>query len=423
MRIGIISKEYFGFKSNTRGIPMNAHGGFGFLARKKAEALAAMGHEVHVFVPRFAYDGNNREPLDTGLNGVNLHFFRTLHNIFAENTILQRGLRGLALLNLGRGPLDAFLRENVDIFLSEDPFQPSLEIVKRRLPHMGIFQDPFDDIDYSLMREAEHDYLNGNLLEPRFVAEYTLRSMEREVSGTPYSRGRILNRTLGAYARSQSQHELFAEASFISEKLKAIFNLKAGPSVLRNPIDVPHTIPEKSDQPSVVWLARWDPQKRPEVALKTAKEMPEIQFYFIGTASGHPVLQKRQTEIRSHYVEFENIHILDFVSEEEKTRIMDRAWVLLNSSVREGLPISFLEAGAHGCSIVSSVDPDNYASRFGAFVRDGNFKDSISALISSEECFVLGRRAHEHMEKFHETGRVMEEHVKAMDRLLEQIPQ
>lgn len=418
LQIGIISKEYFGLKNANRMVPMNIHGGFGYVSRKKAEELTKLGHDVHVFVPRFAYDGNNRENLELEENGVNVHFFKTLYNGLSEGTLFEMARRTMFELGMDSGFRKALDDYPVDIYLSEDPSERSARVVREGHPHIGIFQDPFDDIDISILKRAEEDYIHGDYANPGFVTEHDLRSRGRERNGLYYTSGRNSNFRTGKYARSENPHSIFVPANFISEKMKTIFSLEFSPGTLFNPIDVDPLIPEKSSQPTVAWLARWDPQKRPDIALRVAREIPEVDFYFIGAASGLPALENRQKLLSKAYEKYKNIHIMNFISEEEKRNILSKSWIHLNTSVREGLPSSFLEAGAKGCAIVSSVNPDNYSSMFGSFVEKGEFSTALRDLIRSEECFEFGKLAHQHMLKFHQTPVVIREHIEAMNRLL-----
>ncbi len=422
MQIGMISKEYFGLKNASKMVPMNIHGGFGYVTRKKAEELVKMGHDVHIFVPRFAYDGNNKENMELEENGVKVHFFRTLYNGLSENTLTEMARRAMFEMGSDKGFREVLDNYPVDIYLSEDPSERSARIVKEGHPHIGIFQDPFDDIDIAVLKTAEEDYIHGDYSDPKFVTEHELRTRSRKRNGLYYTSGRNSNFRTGKYTRAGNSRSVFVPANFISEKMKKIYSLEFSPGTLLNPIEVEPTIPEKSPQPVVAWLARWDPQKRPDVALSVAREMPEVDFYFIGAASGLPSLEERQRLLAKAYAKYKHIHILNFISEEEKRRILAMSWVHLNTSVREGLPSSFLEAGAKGCAIVSSVDPDNYPSMFGSFVsRKEEFVPALRNLIRSEECFELGKKAHQHMLKFHQTSTVMQEHIGAMNRLLNEV--
>lgn len=61
LKIGFVCSEYFSYKEkNGKLVPTSAHGGFGFLTRTKAEFLAALGHEVHVFTYSSSFDYDRR---------------------------------------------------------------------------------------------------------------------------------------------------------------------------------------------------------------------------------------------------------------------------------------------------------------------------------------------------------------------------
>jgi len=54
LTIGILGHEYFGFKNSKTNEPISSHGGFRFLTKQKAEYLANIGINVHVFLPASA---------------------------------------------------------------------------------------------------------------------------------------------------------------------------------------------------------------------------------------------------------------------------------------------------------------------------------------------------------------------------------
>ena len=57
----------------------------------------------------------------------------------------------------------------------------------------------------------------------------------------------------------------------------------------------------------------------------------------------------------------------------------------MNTSYREGLPNSFLEAAAHGCAILASVNPDDFTRRFGAHAAHDDFESCLSQLLEDNE--------------------------------------
>ena len=417
IKIGIICSEYFGKTNHNR--PTNSHGGFGFLTRKKAEEYAKRGYEVHVFVPRYTYDGKNIPAANLELNNVHIHLFSTIHNDYSNSHIFR--FAGTKLNEIiGPAIFNFFVKKyDIDVFQIEDPFLPVMPIIVG-LKHITIFQDPFDTIDNEVMKLAWKDYLYGNIDNPQFITEIQLK--KRLPNQQYYSIGNesINHKLLKMAIQKENKDTVYSEAKFIAKKAKSIYNLGFEPEVLLNPVDVNrfNTI-HKSGTPSIVFLARWDAQKRPDIALKIAKEMPQFEFYFIGRASELKEYLIKQEQLRKVYKKYKNIHILDFIDEKEKQLLLQKSWILLNTSVREGLPISFLEAGANKMAIVSSVNPDGYTSRFGTFVEDGridSFKNAINQLTEAEKCFELGKKAYQFMLKNHKTEVVIKKHLDILNK-------
>lgn len=63
---------------------------------------------------------------------------------------------------------------------------------------------------------------------------------------------------------------------------------------------------------------------------------------------------------------------------------MEQSWILINPAVREGLPNSYLEAAAHRTALLSYVDPDGFASRFGYHAATDNFHEGLSILLQHQ---------------------------------------
>ena len=123
--------------------------------------------------------------------------------------------------------------------------------------------------------------------------------------------------------------------------------------------------------------------------------------------------------LRRKYERFRNIKLKQFISEEEKKELLSRSWLLLNTSAREGLPVTFLEAGAHGMSIISSVNPDNYTNMFGGTFN--NIDEAVKCIkkaVTEEWHQSKGKIAYNYIKKIHETRKVMSDHVKIYNDLL-----
>ena len=419
MKIGFLGFEYFWYKQEKERIsPTSAHGGFGYLTRKKCEELVKMGHEVHVFIPSFAFSRIGDPNADLELNGVKVHLYY-MTDLFGDSDY-TKAIGQLKESVLGLKWLKKKLRNyEMDIFQSEEPYIFTYEAAKINKNQLVVFQDPFDSNDKKLMNDAAGEYFSilGNGERQPGTPNIGFRNFASRLLGnTMKKRTEIgpIRKVLDNIPNSS----VYSEANFISEKVRKMYNLDYTPGVLRNPQDFPLTPPKKSDSPSIVWIARWDLQKRPDIALQTAKELPEYDFYLIGTPNDVTYFKQISQILRVKYEKYSNIHILDFVTEEEKARIMGKGWILLNTSVREGLPISFLEAGANAMSIISSVNPDGYSEKYGCYVTNHNFNTTLRTAVDEEWHKTKGLLGFNEMRDLHETSKVMKEHLNIYNSLL-----
>ena len=60
---------------------------------------------------------------------------------------------------------------------------------------------------------------------------------------------------------------------------------------------------------------------------------------------------------------------------EKGDAVLDKAWVLINTSTKECLPVSYIEAGAHKCAILSHGNADDFASNFELWAKIGDLGD------------------------------------------------
>ena len=98
--------------------------------------------------------------------------------------------------------------------------------------------------------------------------------------------------------------------------------------------------------------------------------------------------------------------------------MLEESWVLVNTSVHECLPVSFLEAVAHRCAILSPHDPDGFATRFGYHAAAGDYADGLGWLLEGDRWRERGERGHRYVSAVHEKKRVIERHVEVYESAL-----
>lgn len=194
--------------------------------------------------------------------------------------------------------------------------------------------------------------------------------------------------------------------------IKETFNLSYNPIHLPNPIEVPDSKLRKSEKPTVLFLARFDPVKRPWIFLQIAKQMPNVHFLMAGKSHD----ESYEKKIRGITERLPNIDCLGYIVEEEKKQVLERSWVMLNCSLKEALPITFLEACAHKCAIVSCQNPDGFASNFGSYIKNGEDVDeyiqALKSLVYDESKLKkMQQSGYDYVKETHELNKVVDKHL------------
>lgn len=119
--------------------------------------------------------------------------------------------------------------------------------------------------------------------------------------------------------------------------------------------------PDAERQPVVAWIGALRDVKQPAAFLDLARRLPGIRFVMVGgpvdSDPGHAA------RVREDAKSISNLTLTGRVPQDEVTRILSGASVLVNTSRYEGFPNAFLEAWAAGVPIASLVDVDDVIAR------------------------------------------------------------
>ena len=155
---------------------------------------------------------------------------------------------------------------------------------------------------------------------------------------------------------------VFVPARCLTGKVKGKYGLGVTPSFMPSPIAMPATPITKSSRPTICYVGRLDRRKRPDLFLALAPQFPQAEFIVAGTAQDN----RYERELLERFGGAANVRMLGFIDQfasNALSGVFSKAWVMVNTAAREGLPNVFIEAAAHGCAIVSRHDPDRFASR------------------------------------------------------------
>jgi glycosyltransferase involved in cell wall biosynthesis len=130
---------------------------------------------------------------------------------------------------------------------------------------------------------------------------------------------------------------------------------------LPGPVELPPEAGEPVPEPTVLWLGRLDPDKRPWTVLALARRFPEVRFVVAGAMQRPELVEPFLRRDRSS----PNVVWAGHLEGAALAEQFRGCRALLNTSLHEGLPVSFLEAFGHARPVVSGVDPDGLVTRFG----------------------------------------------------------
>jgi glycosyltransferase involved in cell wall biosynthesis len=355
------------------------HGGFGYVTRSLSTSLADRGFEVSVLTLR--RQGQRRVE---SVNGVKIYGYEPY--TYFPNSLQPLASRIKALKVCRHIDADIFHSQAVSYNTSVAQVAAPNDI------HVITFQDPYDEFEWRRIAEVEPRYR----LTPRHMLRIEL---ERKILS-------------GACHRA---YLLYSQARFLIKKARDLFNIRKQIEFLPNPVNIPKKLVEKSAEPSVCFLARWDPQKRVELFLELARMFPEVRF----TAMGRGHDYEKDRGLREKYKDVPNLKLTDFVSEEEKSRILSESWALVNTSIREALPVSFLEALAHKTPIISGENPDSLTSEYGYLVKNDDFPLALRSLLQDEDRTRKGEEGRRVVKKIYESNKVVDRHIKIYEGLME----
>jgi len=359
MRVCLICTEFFGLETR---------GGFGYATRVIGLELVKKGIDVYAVIPR---------P-------------RTLDKPRIE-------LDGVKVFTVERdkpfSAIDIYREINADVYHSQQPSLASY-VAQRAEPgkvHLATLRDPRSWQDWwKEFRHPTHSKLQ--VLKTCLYYE------------NPLARHAISN-----------MHALFVPANYLVEKSCALYGLVSAPAVLPTPVFVPQSV-EKAQKPTLLFVGRWDRVKRPWRFFDLAKDFPDVEFLAIGSAHN----QDYELELRKRYSNIPNLQLIGYVDQfanNSLSNYLSTSWILVNTSAKEALPNTFVEACAHRCAIISSLDPDGFASNFGALVVDDDFSKAISYLLENNRWREKGLAGFDYVRARNELGAAADAHISAYRKL------
>jgi len=346
LKVGVVANEFFD-KSIGR------LGGFGWAARRAAEVL-----EKH---PK-----SNSEVYFLTANEMS--------NGFVKKDLLQN----TPLISLNGNRIHNFAKMfsiGVDILLAID-YRSTYRGVFNALPFTPIIvwvRDPRSPQDVEKINSLK---IPGKLhLKPAGISENNTQQLSeytnRKIPITP-------------------KMILANKMPHMKKTNEAVYGLPESDFVLPNPsvLDYSSVNIKKANKPTVIYLGRLDPIKRPWLFVALAKKFPDVDFLMLGQNHFDGPNGWSLEEVP------ENVKLLGHVTGEEKLKLLSSAWVLVNTSIHEESPVSVFEAFAFETPVLSYEDWGRLVERHGIAIgqRPGTgmeglpeLEEALHRLLSDDE--------------------------------------
>jgi glycosyltransferase involved in cell wall biosynthesis len=128
----------------------------------------------------------------------------------------------------------------------------------------------------------------------------------------------------------------------------------------------------------------------------------------------------RTEALRRQFADVPNLEMPGFVDQFSSgnfQELLSRSWILVNTALREGLPRSFLEAAYFKCAILSRVDPDGLASRFGCRVENDDFAGGLRSLLAGDVWRERGEAASRYVSAKYGLEQSVDQHLELYERV------
>ncbi len=340
IKVGLVIDEYFG----ACGTP---YGGYGFLARNY---IARYLPDTNISVEVLLWDWTRRK--------------------FAPRALVKKVDNRKVIIPPGRFFVRRWLKKkNYDIYLTVELTHSILKYEQGNKPIIHWIQDPRPWSEWLEIQTVklltESCYWSSKLYDS--VNEFYRKGLVTFVS----------------------------QGYFLNKKAIELYRLPDDVPIayMPNPIDIdyefdPESYPKKNH---ILFIGRIESVKRGWLFCEIAKRLPQYEFFMLGQS----LQQKAQNErIMANYRDIPNLHFVGHIEGEEKKKYIREAKILVNTSIHEALPITFLEALAYGTLLVSCRNPENLTSKFGRYTGpvlcDGFdkvplFTNAVEELIENEE--------------------------------------
>ena len=324
IKVGLLVEEFYDKD-------LGGFGGYGILAREYiAKYIPNSEIEIEVII-----GSNSKKEIKTiKRDGIKIHYLPKNWSSKMDIDFIYLGL------------VQKFFKEQkFDVYLSIEMSRIAYEVMRREKDKKLILwvQDPRPDYDWEEIKSVpmsnEYDsYIN-------YYSKWE---------------GKIQN--LLKKLNEEKRLVLISQGEYLKKKAIDLYKLPEDTTIeyFPNPVVINDNFNIADKRDNVLFLGRLTPVKRPWIYFELAKKFPENIFYVCGQGT-------EIDKIIEKYKDVKNLKFMGHVSGEEKDRLLRECKVLVNTSIHEAIPVSFLEAISYGQKLLSCQNPDDITKNNGYF--------------------------------------------------------
>lgn len=323
VKVGLLVEEFYDKD-------LGGFGGYGILAREYiAKYIPNSEIEIEVII-----GSNSKKEIKTiKRDGIKIHYL-------PKNWSSKMDI-DFIYLNLVQ---KFFKEQKFDVYLSIEMSRIAYEVMRREKDKKLILwvQDPRPDYDWEEIKSVpmsnEYDsYIN-------YYSKWE---------------GRIQN--LLKKLTEEKRLVLISQGEYLKKKAIDLYKLPEDTEIeyFPNPVVISDNFNIADKRDNVLFLGRLTPVKRPWIYFELAKKFPG-NIYVCGQGT-------EIDKIIEKYKDVKNLKFMGHVSGEEKDRLLRECKVLVNTSIHEAIPVSFLEAISYGQKLLSCQNPDDITKNNGYF--------------------------------------------------------
>lgn len=244
-----------------------------------------------------------------------------------------------------------------------------------------------------------------------FMTAHDLDAERRAQYGMHWLRWAVFKLGLRLAHLIVSQHE---------DQKQALLARYRRPSVIRSSA---HHIPpptQGTDKKTILWVARCDDWKQPELFVELARRFPHENFIMVAQESNFPQLFEI---IKKEAATLPNLRHLDYVPYTEIDAYFAKAKIFVNTSKSEGFPNTFIQAMKWKTPIVSlNVDPGHIIEQYRlGFVAHNNFEalaHSLQVLLEDQKLWnEMAENGYRYAQEHHDIKKIIDHDKKLLLQL------